>query len=75
MANEEETLRAELKELRAQSSQLMAFVHEMYQTGGTDKPKPTDPMLGLVADLFELRCTDRDFLMQKCQEAVAGVTR
>ena len=75
MASETEELRSELVALRAQVSATMGYVHEMYLTGGSDKPEPTDPMLALVVGLFKARCSDRDYLVQKLQEAVEGVTR
>jgi len=76
MTNEEAAeLRAELKDLRAQSTALMQFCHELYTSGASEIAKPTDPMLGLVADLFELRCSDRDCLVQRLEEALGMVRR
>lgn len=64
-----------LREASEQKTVLLKFCHELFTRGGTDLPKPTDPVLGMVADLFEIRCSDRDVMVQRLQETIAQVAR
>lgn len=58
-----------------QKNLLLKFCSDWFNKGGTDAPKPTDPVLAMIADLFEIRCSDRDVMLQRLQETIAQVAR
>jgi hypothetical protein len=67
--------REEIDRLRAQMLQLNDLCNELYRKGASDIPRPTEPLLILVAGLFEARCEDRDILVQRLREALQAVER
>jgi hypothetical protein len=60
----------DLAELRSEQNVLLAYCAEMFSKGGTTKPKPTDPTLGIIADFFELRCNERDVMRSRLAAAL-----
>jgi hypothetical protein len=65
----------DLQTASEQKMKLLTFCSEWFTKGGTDAPKPTDPVLAMIADMFEMRCSDRDVMLQRLQETVAQVAR